>query len=338
MSRLHAAKRRRLSPPDSDLSDYSVEEQSQPKISGGEGKANRVSGWNIEQDYESRPRKANKNAESTRLPIKTSEGWVKQSMAQEPSEEAADSFLGTDEDGSVGEEEVELVEEAAKVPVRQLIVEAKEELARLAALINEEPEEHTGSLRKLAEIAKSSNLTVKKLALATQLTVYKDVIPGYRIRPLSEEDMQNKVSKEVRTLRNFEQAMVSGYQQYLRELSYYAKDSKPGAVEGKRSLATVAITCACDLLTSVPHFNFRSELLNILVNKLSRKQLDEDFVKCRETLQTLFRNDEDGNASLEAVALLTKTMKARHYRIDESVLKHVSVFAITVRIPDERVK
>jgi nucleolar complex protein 3 len=70
----------------------------------------------------------------------------------------------------------------------------------------------------------------------------------------------------------------------------------------------------------VPHFNFRGELLKILVQKLSTKRVDGDFVKCRETLESLFENDEDGNASLDAVTMLTKMMKGKNYNFDESVL------------------
>jgi nucleolar complex protein 3 len=73
-------------------------------------------------------------------------------------------------------------------------------------------------------------------------------------------------------------------------------------------------------LTAVPHFNFRGELLKILVGKLSTRRVDDDFARCRETIETLFRDDEDGTPSLDAVSLLTKMMKAKGYRIDESVL------------------
>ena len=89
------------------------------------------------------------------------------------------------------------------------IAQAKEDLARIATLINEDPEEHIALFKTMAEMVENpdSPLTVKKLALASQGAVYKDVIPGYRIRPLSEEDMSAKISKDVRKLRNFEQSL-----------------------------------------------------------------------------------------------------------------------------------
>ncbi|ORY11898.1 nucleolar complex-associated protein-domain-containing protein [Clohesyomyces aquaticus] len=313
MSRIPAAKRRRLSPP------QAAGSGSPPANNYKSSFVANAAKWDLEQDYEQRPRKVKaKEKENGRLPIRTTDGWVKPEVTKEElakDEEASDSFMGSGSED--GEEEVEEdAEEKPKISAKQQIFEAKEELARIASLVNEDPEEHIGALRTLAQLAASDNVTVRKLALATQVAIFKDLIPGYRIRPLSEDDMTDKVSKEVRKLRNFEQKLVSSYQSYVQELG---KLAKTGASIDP-SLATVAISCACNLLVAVPHFNFRGELLKILVGKLSTKRVDSDFVKCRETMETLFRNDEDGNASLDAVTMLTKMMKAKDYHVDESIL------------------
>lgn len=309
---MHAAKRRRLTPPDSS-------ESASPSPIDFHSTAAK---WNLEQDYETLPRKTKQQKENSRLLIKTSEGWREQEpvLKPEPDELETDSFLSSEDDG-IDEDEIERAEEKANIPQRQQIIEAKEELARLAGLINEDPEEHSGSLRALGQMASSENIIpIRKLALATQLAIYKDIIPGYRIRPVPEEDKSAKLSKDVRKMRDFEQALVTGYQNYVRELVKLAKGSHSRSSEAAASLATVAIGCACNLLIAVPHFNFRGELLKILVDKLSGRRVDGDFNKCRETLETIFQNDEDGNASLEAVTMLTKMMKARSYNVDESVL------------------
>ncbi|KAK5160213.1 hypothetical protein LTR04_004767 [Oleoguttula sp. CCFEE 6159] len=319
MSGVPAAKRRRLTPPDSDASLSPVPSQSRP---GVDEFYSRASKWSLEQDYEQRPRKLSKKGkENNKLPIKTPEGWIEQAVVPAPDAAGTDSFLDSEADDQDDQTSVEeQVVQKPRIPAKQQVLEAKEELARLAGLVNEDPEEHAGLLRALAKVASSPNTTIKKLALATQLAVYKDIIPGYRIRPLSDTDPTLKLSKEVRKLRDFEQALVGGYQAYVQELAKYAKGSKTGSTPEFASLATVAISCACNLLTSVPHFNFRGDVLKILVDKLSSRKRDEDFTKCREALETLFRNDEDGNASLDAVAMLTKMMKAKGYRVDESVL------------------
>ena len=156
--------------------------------------------------------------------------------------------------------------------------------------------------------------------MATQLVVYKDVIPGYRIRPIAEVDQTEKVSKDVKRLRAFEQSLVSSYQAYIKDLAACAKGRQGLSSEAVSSLKQVAIACSCALLVAVPHFNFRGELLKILVGKLSTNKIDADFIKCRETLETLFREDEDGTWSLDAVGMITRMMKARNYHIDESIL------------------
>ena len=154
------------------------------------------------------------------------------------------------------------------------------------------------------------------------MAVYKDVIPGYRIKPIADRESTTKVSKEVRQLWNFEQALVTGYQGYVRNLTRLAKEGRSlSATDDQASLGSIAIACACTLLATVPHFNFRGELLQILVNVL-KGRIDSrgDFRKCRETFETLFHEDEDGTPSLEAVSLLTKMMKAREFKVDESIL------------------
>ncbi|PGH15437.1 hypothetical protein AJ79_02413 [Helicocarpus griseus UAMH5409] len=319
----HAVKRRRLSP--------SKESNSNGSASNGASVKDfysRAAEWDLEQDYERRPRKASKkDKEKNRLPIKTVEGTIEH--VEEPTvvEDESDNPFDTDDDDAeeqddAAEVEVEAEKPKPHVPAKVQILEAKEELARIAELINEDPEEHTGLFKRLADMVTDASLSaVKKLALAAQVAIYRDVIPGYRIRPLGESDMAGKVSKEVRRLRNFEQSLLSGYRNLVKLLASFAKPPKTSKdgddVEG---LKAVAIHCACNLLIAVPHFNFRGELMKILVSQLGRRKVDDNFVKCRETIEQLFSNDEDGIVSMEATGLLSKMMKARDYQVHDSVL------------------
>jgi nucleolar complex protein 3 len=313
-------KKRKLTPPEMDGRDYLL---STPKvICSNNDFYNQVSSWNLEQDYEVKPRKSKmKGKEYTRLPIKTADGLIQHVETPEDAikDEQSDLDWLSEPDSEIEVSDTD--EEKPIVSLHQQILEAKEELARLALLLNEDPEEHLGAFKRLDQFRQSSNDTVRKLALVTQLAVFKDVIPGYRIRPLSERDMDTKVSKEVRRLRAYEQTLVSNYHTYVIEIGKLAQ-SEGGldSQDGGSRIGSIAIMCACTLLTSVPHFNFRGELLNILVRKLSSRNVDDDFVKCREAIETIFREDQDGTPSLDAMTLLTKMMKVKDYRIDESVL------------------
>jgi nucleolar complex protein 3 len=284
----------------------------------------RASQWNLEQDYERLPRKAGKkDKEKTRLPIKTADGTLQEVEKPEIVDDETDDFQNTNTDLDEVEKPVapEESHDIPKVPLKIQIIQTKEELARIAALINEDPEEHVASLKKLADMVdKGPHPAIKKLALATQAAVFRDIIPGYKIRPLSDNEIGSKLSKEVRQLRNYEQSLLSAYRHYIQQLSSLTKSSSQGRDQSNEGMRTAAINCTCSLLLAVPHFNFRGELLKILVHRLSKKRPDGDFAKCRKTLEDIFEKDDDGVVSLEAVSLLSKMMKAREYRIHDSVL------------------
>ncbi|RYO81876.1 hypothetical protein DL763_008431 [Monosporascus cannonballus] len=321
------SKKRRLTPPQS--RDEDVSRWSEKKIQKQFFK--NAASWDLEQDYETKARKGKKKEkkESTRLPIRLPDGRLQQVTAPASdlrSVESDEDWLEEDGGGDVSDEgpQERAVPEKPDIPEPQQILEAKEELAKLASALNENPEESVGNFKAIAKIGESHIPAIQKLTLATQLAVYRDVIPGYRIRPISEDGPGEKLSKEVRKLRAYEQSLVSSYQAYVRNLARYAKTGKQqeknAKAAGGQSISSIAITCACTLLTSVPHFNFRSDLIKILVGKLSTRRVDDDFNKCLRALETLFHEDEEGRPAMEAVSLLSKMMRAREYEVDESVV------------------
>lgn len=59
---------------------------------------------------------------------------------------------------------------------------------------------------------------IRKLSILSQLAVFKDIIPGYRIRALTDKEKAEKVSQMVARTRDWEQGLVTSYQTYLRLL------------------------------------------------------------------------------------------------------------------------
>lgn len=99
--------------------------------------------WDFEQDYERRPRKNKENKASTRLPIKTAEGRIEPSRLQEVVEDEEGTEISSlDDESDDPVLEAEAGKELPAVPLKQQIIEAKEELAKMAALLNEAPEEN----------------------------------------------------------------------------------------------------------------------------------------------------------------------------------------------------
>ncbi|KAH9827656.1 nucleolar complex-associated protein 3-like [Teratosphaeria destructans] len=283
--------------------------------------------WDLEQAYERRTRRT-RETKRDKLPVKTAEGWK-----EHRDETAAEGTEESDADGSVTggsdegkEEEFEKeVERKVQVQVapREEIRQAQEELARIAGLIREDVEGQVGQgqLARLADIARTtSNVTVTRLAVAAQLAVYTDVIPGYRIRPLGRDEAGAgaKVSKDVRKLRTFEQALLAGYRDYVTALGEVGGGGRRGRVSG------VAVACTTALLKAVPHFNLRNDLIAIVVKKLSGtgsvRRLGPDAEKCARAVEDVFRDDDEGHVSLELVAQLTRMMQAKHWLVHERVL------------------
>lgn len=59
---------------------------------------------------------------------------------------------------------------------------------------------------------------IRKLAILSQLAVFKDILPGYRIRALTDTEKAEKVSQMVARTREWEQGLVGVYQSYLQTL------------------------------------------------------------------------------------------------------------------------
>jgi nucleolar complex protein 3 len=64
----------------------------------------------------------------------------------------------------------------------------------------------------------SNDIVIRKLAILSQLAVFKDIIPGYRIRTLTDKEKSEKISQMVARTRDWEQGLVLVYQSYLRSL------------------------------------------------------------------------------------------------------------------------
>ena len=149
--------------------------------------------WEQEQPYERQPRKGDsqwRRKDSTRLPVRTVTGKLMELEASGSDSESSEESEESDADSESVAVAEEPVAEIVKVG-KEAVIEAKEALAKLAGEILEEPQErvcsafrHTNifkisNLKTLREVFNKGNLTIQKLALLTQLTVYKDIIPGY---------------------------------------------------------------------------------------------------------------------------------------------------------------
>ena len=108
---------------------------------------------------------------------------------------------------------------------------------------------------------------IRGLALLSLVAVYKDIIPGYRIRQLTELEEAEKVRDEVKRQREGEKMLVKAYRGYLKSLET--------EVKARSALASLCLKCMCDLLVAIPHFNFGENIMGVLVGRVCRRSWDE---------------------------------------------------------------
>ncbi|KAJ7285869.1 nucleolar complex-associated protein-domain-containing protein [Mycena rebaudengoi] len=277
-----------------------------------------------EMPYETAPRKRRPSWEAPadqgiqRLPIKLADGRIQKTglkLKQLPTSE------DTDDDDSEEEEQEEpyrredvatgarlgrpaVVDVIGNKSRAARIQGAKDQIASICQDIVSDPENSvlapsSVSLRRLhtfslAEISTpthpdpvANDLIIRKLAILSQLAVFKDIIPGYRIRALTEKEQAETVSQMVARTRDWEQGLVGVYQTYLRALEVELK--------ARSELADIALNSMCTLLTELTHFNFRVNLMSCLVARLSKKSWDKSSDQCLAAVVKVFRADLTGH-------------------------------------------
>lgn len=183
----------------------------------------------------------------------------------------------------------------------ELFEKKKAQLAELGMALLEDPESNIRSLNDLLIICNDMDQKVVKLGIMSLLAVFRDIIPSYRIRQLTEKELAVEVSKEVKKMRYYEYTLIRSYKAYLQKLI---------SLEKKPYFYLVAVRCLCSLLDAAPHFNFRESLLASVVKNLSSSN-DVARKLCCEAIRSLFRNEgkHRGEATIEAVRLIAAHVK-----------------------------
>ncbi|KAL8106123.1 hypothetical protein AgCh_029792 [Apium graveolens] len=199
--------------------------------------------------------------------------------------------------------QADILEEVKKDLTAEEVSESKKyRLAEIGTALLTDPEANIKSLSEMLQISKSEDRAIVTLGLKSLLAVFKDIIPGYRIRLPTEKEQAMVVSKTVKKMRFYESTLLSVYKAYLLKLIY---------LEGKPSFQRVAIRCICNLLEAVPHFNFRERLLAVVVKNISSA---DDVVRklCCAAIKSLFTNEgkHGGEVTVEAVRSIAALMKA----------------------------
>ena len=155
--------------------------------------------------------------------------------------------------------------------------------------------------------------TTSRLALLSLLAIFQDIIPSYRIRLPTSEELAVRVTKETKKIWDYERALLSSYQQYLKLLEDQFDSGNEKKQKNKTPtlgiLCVTSILCFCELLKSASHFNFRSNILSIVVKQMNHRSCDEISSSCCAAVKYIFETDKQGEVALEAAKLSCKMIK-----------------------------
>ncbi|KAJ8140624.1 hypothetical protein OY671_006192 [Metschnikowia pulcherrima] len=285
-----------------------------------------------EQDYERAPRTLNIDTSVDALPIKRA-GKVERVVraAVETKEDEAES---EDEKApeTVQPEPQPKTEPKEHLTPMQKLQKIKAEVAQYASALMEDPEENIDSLGKLRRLTESDNVATTQLAILALVPVFKSLAPAYKIRPLTEAENRERVTKEIARLRRFEQNLVVHYRDYVSLLTRLARVSASNSQNSNKvtpsqiRLGEIATKAACELcLSSLRYFNYRDELFTIPIRRLNRKPTAaadlQVFTRCVRTLETLLKDDRDhGSITFDVTRIMCKVIRDKKFRVDEAVV------------------
>ena len=148
---------------------------------------------------------------------------------------------------------------------------------------------------------------IASLGVMSLLAIFKDIIPSYRIRQQTELERESKISKETKALWDYERALLTHYQQYLQVLEKAWSKGQSDSMPSR--LAITAMFSLCELLKSAYHFNFRSNILTIVVRQMNNRQCDQVSNACCQAVEHVFEKDTQGEVAMETARLVAKVVK-----------------------------
>ncbi|KAL7686574.1 putative serine/threonine-protein kinase ATM [Plasmopara halstedii] len=317
-----------------------------------------------------------------KLPVKFMDGSVrinkllaekedKQNVLEPHEEEVQKEEIG-DVDSNVSDMEFEeIVDAPAEIPRPELspvdlkrqrklrLVTKKVEIAQLCESILESPEEafkkskehpqQLSKIQQLQELCQDPDATVRRLSMMSQLSVFLDILPDYRIhlqnreQSAEEKGKQNHgrpMKKKVQQMQDYEATLLSNYQKFLR----YCAELVTTGLKGKRFeqmaimtarercdvvLAETGARCLAQLLEKKYAFNFHLNLVIALV-----PMADSTFPSIREqaclAFESVFKNDKSCSFSYEIVQQISRYVKQKQHRIQPYIIRTLLVMPLEI--------
>jgi nucleolar complex protein 3 len=178
---------------------------------------------------------------------------------------------------------------------------------------NEEEIRIASKMQRLLDLSRThkngNDEYISTLAIMSLLALFKDILPSYRIRQQTELERESKVSKETKALWDYERALLTHYQQFLQVLEKSWEKGQKQQQESPSRVAITAMLSLCELLKAAYHFNFRSNILAIVVRQMNNRYCDQVSDACCKAVEYVFEKDTQGEVAMETARLVAKLVK-----------------------------
>ncbi|KNC84034.1 hypothetical protein SARC_03744 [Sphaeroforma arctica JP610] len=271
--------------------------------------------------------------------------------------EAKPNKPNTESDSSDSEDDINPA--IALLKTRETFATLRQQIAKLSQLLLEDCEGNMTAFAQLLEIASdaTNDSRARKLALVSLMAVYKDVLPGYRIRLPTEAEQKQKVSKEVAVLRAFEASLLGSYQKYLQfmqkmletynrrvvKIRKVSKDEKKGdlaaLVEGLKHvevLVEVCVKCMGEMLLAKPSFNFGNNIIHSILPFAQEGPRRVPSIVCSYVRQ-LYSGDSDMLSVLEVTRGIAQMIKTHNYQARRELLECFASLTLKTDLYDKTI-
>lgn len=311
---------------------------------------------NIEQMYEKQLKTAgtDKNVEvKSLLPFKSKEkGIIHRTIEIQQNKEEEDPTVNV---GGAPDKPFSAIEEVVEEELRKK--DAKKHIKLLASNLLQNPQEHVSDLKSLLSYVGNSDaelpVNVRKCAIVALTDVFRDVIPGYRIRALTDAERKQSMKKVKKEIFTFEETLLNYYHQFLELMKFLAtgkkqqskkkegsdaKMKKRAITPVNKGLRLLCIGSLCSLLVTHPHFNFRTEIISVVLRFITSSNAELSDTVC-EAVKQLFKDDKSGEVSLEVVRLIGRIIKVKMFKVKPKVLDtFLSIRIKQVEKPEDKEK
>jgi nucleolar complex protein 3 len=197
----------------------------------------------------------------------------------------------------------------------------------------------TSKIRRLLQLAtpakNGNDEYIARLSIMSLLAIFQDILPTYRIRLPTAAELAVKVSKETKKNWDYERGLLHHYQLYLKLLEKTWERGSSNNSSGQQSpLGVAAILSLCELLKAASHFNFRGNILAVVVRHMNNRKCPEVGDACCAAISHVFSQDAQGDAALEAARLVAKMIRDRKFCVRAAVLRTFLSLPLRVHVDE----